>query len=523
MKTRKRVLIVNCYFDELRIPIRRMTKYPQSMTAAYLAGIFYPGLCEIKLYDEVYSGPLESEALLSWSDMLVLTGLNTAFDRMLHLTAYARTKNRHVIVVAGGPAIRALPVYAKRFFNYCCLGDIEELGEVVEDAFGKDYVSRDFIEKGWVMPRYDLAYGMPTWAGYVESSRNCYFNCNFCSLTAEGVKYQPYDLEYLRQQFIKLGKKRLVCFLDNNFYNSDRQYFSDKMEMIKEFRKKKYFGQWCALVTGDFFLNSENIEMVQNSGCLSLFCGVETFDRQSLIHFKKHQNTKLPQVEIISKCIESGIVFCYGIVLDIANRSIDDLRQELEFIFDTPEITLPSFITLAIPLLKTPFFYECIDNNLFLPNIRLRDMDGTTILLKPHDDMMRVVDFVNDLQTLSIYRKKIINHSRRFFSRYRKTLSLEYMALALYNGLLLTKPSLATTYFGSGKINGLKKQKRTYIGSTEPLDCSYTPAFHVDAIYADYFKPTMLTDKKGNLSAQLYEDVFVNNYEIKINRVGYGK
>ena len=119
MKTRKRVLIVNCYFDELRIPIRRMTKYPQSMTAAYLAGIFYPGLCEIKLYDEVYSGPLESEALLSWSDMLVLTGLNTAFDRMLHLTAYARTKNRHVIVVAGGPAIRALPVYAKRFYNYC--------------------------------------------------------------------------------------------------------------------------------------------------------------------------------------------------------------------------------------------------------------------------------------------------------------------------------------------------------------------------------------------------------------------
>ena len=31
--------------------------------------------------------------LLSWPDMLVLTGLTNGFDRMLHLTAYARSKN----------------------------------------------------------------------------------------------------------------------------------------------------------------------------------------------------------------------------------------------------------------------------------------------------------------------------------------------------------------------------------------------------------------------------------------------
>jgi len=64
------------------------------MAPAFLAGAFSPNLCEVKLYNEQFSGPLESEALLSWPDMLVLTGLNTAFDRMLHLTAYARTKNR---------------------------------------------------------------------------------------------------------------------------------------------------------------------------------------------------------------------------------------------------------------------------------------------------------------------------------------------------------------------------------------------------------------------------------------------
>ena len=108
---KKRVLIVNCYFDELRIPVQRKTKFPQSMTTAFLAGLFSSILCDIKLYDEVYSGPLEDERILAFPDMLVLTGLNVAFDRMLHLTAYVRTKNPKAVIVAGGPAIRALPAY----------------------------------------------------------------------------------------------------------------------------------------------------------------------------------------------------------------------------------------------------------------------------------------------------------------------------------------------------------------------------------------------------------------------------
>ena len=79
---------------------------------------------------------MEDEGLLGWPDMLVLTGLTNGFDRMLHLTAYARSKNPKVIVVAGGPAVRALPLLSKKVFDYACLGDIEELCEVIADAFG---------------------------------------------------------------------------------------------------------------------------------------------------------------------------------------------------------------------------------------------------------------------------------------------------------------------------------------------------------------------------------------------------
>jgi hypothetical protein len=104
---KKRILIVNAFLDDLRINEPNPNKVPQAMGPVYLASAFSRECCVVRIYDEHYSGPLEDEALLGWPDMLLLTGLTVAFDRMLHLTAYARTKNPDVIVVAGGPAKRA--------------------------------------------------------------------------------------------------------------------------------------------------------------------------------------------------------------------------------------------------------------------------------------------------------------------------------------------------------------------------------------------------------------------------------
>jgi hypothetical protein len=93
---RRRVLVVNCYFDYSREPIRRPTKFPQAVGPIFLAGAFSRQQCDVRCYDELSSGPLEDPAVFGWCDMLVLTGLTHCFDRLLHLTAYARTKNPKV-------------------------------------------------------------------------------------------------------------------------------------------------------------------------------------------------------------------------------------------------------------------------------------------------------------------------------------------------------------------------------------------------------------------------------------------
>jgi hopanoid C-2 methylase len=511
---RKRILIVNCYFDELRIPVRRQNKVPHQMTIAYLAGLFSPELCDIRLYDELHSGPLEDERLLAFPDMLVLTGLNTAFDRMLHLTAYVRTKNEKAIVVAGGSAIRALPRYAKQFFDFCCTGDIEQLGEVIEEALGEEYVGSSFLEKGWVLPRFDLTYWIkPRVITYVESSRNCYFSCNFCSLTAEKAKYRAYEIQYLREQieaqFVTYGKQGVVHLLDNTFSSPDRTHLHDKIAQLGESRRAGYFRKWSALVTSDFFLRDENLQLALDSGCLALFSGVETFDYKALVGFAKLQNTRLPQDETIRKCLNAGLAFLYGLVFDPTSRSIPELKTELDFIIDNPEITLPSFISVAIPLLRSPFFHECVSRKLFLPDIKLRDMDSTTIVLKPLDPIGDVVKFVKHLQTLQGYRLRIAMRTKDFFSLYRNKLTPGAMALTQSNAFLLCTPRLltATPDLHTLLFNGYRRSRRTFVGSTEPPDSVYQPAFSIDPRHRHYFKPTMLTDRNGNISEALQADL----------------
>ena len=495
---RKRVLIVNCYFDDSRQPIKRTSKLPQSVGPIYLAGAFSRERCEVRCYTELASGPLEDEQLLAWPDVLVLTGLTNGFDRMMHLTAYARTKNPNVIVVAGGPPVRSLPLLSRKIFDYSCLGDIEELCEVITEALGPEYVAEDML------PRYDLAYWLGR-IGYAETTRYCNFKCSFCALTAEGRGYQTYDLDYIRRQIVASGKRSRMLFHDNNFYGSDRSHFKAKLKVINEMRNAGYFNVWGALVTNDFYARDENLELIREAGCELLFSGLESFDNDWLRNFNKLQNTKAPQVEMITKSLNAGVVFAYGLMLDVSTRSVSDLRRELHFITGTPEITVPSFVTLSIPLLGTPYFYECLQKRSILPNTKLRDMDGTTVLQHPVDPIEEVVKFVDDLQSLKGFQGRVLKHAAGFTRLYRSKLTIAQMVLALGNGLLVCAQPLSTSFTGFGWLKK-RPRPRTFISSTEPLDHTYTPAFRVDSRFEDYFKPTMVTDAAG----ELHEDILTS-------------
>jgi len=492
---RKRVLVVNGYFDHLGHGTRRPWRIPQSMAPAYLAGAFAPERCDVRAYNEQHSGPLTDPAVLGWPDMLVLTGLTNAFDRMLQLAAYARSRNPRVILVAGGPAIRALPRYARRFFDYPCTGDIEEMADVAADAFGPEYVSAEMF------PRFDLADWMGPF-GYVESSRNCNYRCSFCSLTAEGYAYRPYSLDYIRRQLLALGKRRFVTFLDNNFYGNDGDFFRARVALLRELRRDSRIPHWGALVTNDMFCDERNVTLAREAGCYALFSGIESFDTEVLRGYRKFQNTTIPQVDMVRLCFEAGIVFAYGIMLDFTTRTIAELRAEMEYIVANTEIPLPNYFSVAVPLLQTPYFHQCLRDGLLLPSIRLRDMDTATLTVRPLDPIEEVSAFLRELPSLRRWRHRVPGRTLAFLRRYRRHLNWLQVGITLSGPAMLITPNLS-----SGALPRRSPRWRTFVTTTEPLDPLYSPAFRVERRYEAYFRPTMITDARGALNEALEEDL----------------
>lgn len=505
---RRRVLVVNCYADESRRAVARVGKVPQTIGPVFLAGAFRADRWDIRIHNEHSDGPLEDEAVLGWPDLVVLTGLTTSLDRMRQVTAYARTRNPTVRIVGGGHVARAFPRLCAGFMDVVCQGDVEELQLVVEDLFGAGMAAERLV------PRYDLAH----WVGrirYAESTRYCNFSCDFCVLSAEGRRFAPASPAALREQLISVGPATILNFNDNNFYGSDRASFVSRVACVRERWEAGQFRHWGALVTGDFFQDPANLRLVREAGALALFSGVESFSADWTASQNKRQNGLRPPVELIRECLDAGLVFLYGLILDLTTRPIAELRRELDMVYGCPEITLPGFLSLPIPFPGTPWFYECLDAGRLLPNLLVRDLDSTTITVRPVDPLPEAQRFVRDLQSARGYRGRILRHAVAFTRRYRHRLSPLQMLVAQSGGVFVAAPLLGTL---PGRV-GRRTARRTHVGGTESLDRWYTPAFRVASAHAALFDPVRLVDTAGALHEDVAADIEAGRRRTRAPRV----
>jgi hypothetical protein len=416
--------------------------------------------------------------------MLVLSGLQVDFDRLLQLTAYARTLNPRVIVVAGGSLINVVPNFCRQFFDYCCAGSVEEIQQVIRDAFGKGYCAEEFY------PRHDLA----PWGrliGCVESSRNCNFHCRFCTMSIQRNPYLNFPAEQVRREISRTGRKH-VFFLDNNFYGNSSTQFEKKLEMLRELKNSGELRFWGAELTADFFLREQNLKFAKSSGCCALFSGVESFDEACLLSFGKRQNVVSDQVTLIEKCLDAGILFLYGLMLDPTTRTLNSLSAEFEFVLRHDGITLPSYLTLPIPLLGTPMFFDYLESGRILPGTRIRDLDGSTLSLQPMEGLQAFADWWPRLMRFNGKRRLMASHTRKFLIRYKRSLGVVGSLLAVGNAATLCLPKY-------------RNRARTFISTTELLDPQYQPAFRLASNFEKYFRPVQLTDHNGQLNPQLEE------------------
>ena len=488
-----RALVVLAHFDDTRNPEGRPRFIPQGVGHAVLAGAFDSERVDIVLYSEFHSGPLLDERLLSWPDMLVLTGVTSAFDRMRQLAAYVRVKAPGCVVVAGGPAIRNLPLASARTFDYACDGDVEELIAIAADVFGPHLAATALTLLAWKSP-----------VNYAETSRYCNFRCSFCALTGERRHYVNYDLDFIERQLRGYRDKKIVLFVDNNFYGSSRSAFDRKLDRLAALHEEGVVPGWIALVTSDFFARPENLARAKRAGCLGLFCGVESFRSDRIAAYDKRQNLIMPQVDMVRTCLEAGIVFQYGLIFDPASQRREEMEAELDFVVGCSVIPPAGFPQPDDPLLGTPHFEQTASARGFLPLAKLRDMDGFTLMTHPKDGLDAVLPFVRKLAKLDGRAHQIARHGFGFWRRYRGVLSGRQMGSLLMNSARLCLPGFVN---GRRTATAAEDERLTYVTTTQPLGPLYRPAFPLPGRFEDHFSPTMITDRAGRLEPEIAENL----------------
>lgn len=503
---KKRALVVNCYFPAAREAMRLPREMPGALAPVLLAGHLSRERFDVRLYNEVSDGFLERfhPELLAWPDLVIFTGLTCSFDRMLHLTAHLRTENPRVVTVAGGLAVRAVPTHAARFVDYVTTGDVEEIRDIVRDAFGPDHVA----EKP--APRYDLASWIGHRIGYAETSRNCNFRCSFCSVTAHGERYQQLSLEHLRCQIEAMGRRRSVLFADNQFHAFDQAFLEQRLALIGELRARGHFDHWAAFVTDAFFWDEENLRRAREAGCILLWVGVESMDDAWLARVNKPQNRRLPQAELMRRCMDAGILFQYALVFDPTERSLAQMERELDIICEDPRVPLPNVVFMAFPMPGTPFFADRAGRGLILPRTRLRDLEGSTLSLSPLDAIEDVADFVAGGKHLRGRRGRALRHQLAHLRRYRNSLSGTQAFISSATMLSIMAPNVTSN--PGLWLSRLRARPRTHVSTTDRLDPVYTPGRRIDPRYASYFQPTYITEADGSLNADLAEDLLATRY-----------
>lgn len=292
-----------------------------------------PDDVDISLVDENMDQINFSEAY----DLVALTAMTQQATRAYEISAAFRM--RGVKTVIGGIHPTVLPEEACRHVDYVITGE----GETVWNEFLDDFQNNRArkIYHGGILedinmspiPRYDLVDLSRYDSVYVQTTRGCPRDCDFCVASKIfGRKYRTKDAERVIEEinFIKQSwKKPFITFADDNMF-CDKRKSRKLVEKLIDARIR-YFAQTDISVGEDI----ELLRLLKKSGCEFLLIGFESIDP---VELKKIDRTGwkyrqfLNYEEYIQKIQSIGIGVYGSFIIGLDSDTHDSISNLIDFI-----------------------------------------------------------------------------------------------------------------------------------------------------------------------------------------------
>ena len=378
-----------------------------------LAALTPPDI-EVNITDENVE-PIDFEENV---DLVGVTGMVMHASRAYQIAQ--RFRQRGIPVVMGGPHASSLPVEAKEHVDAVVIGEAEnvwkELIEDLEKGCLKPFYKADTYcsMEGIPPPRLDLlrksAYMT---VNCLQTSRGCPHQCDFCHVTHFfGKTYRCRPVEEVIEE-VKRLEGDFVVFIDDNIAG-DRHYARELFKQLKPLKKK-----WASQASMTLPRDPELLKLAAESGCVSLFLGIESLSPENLKDVNKAFN-RVPQFEEAIKALHDyDIMIVAGLIFGLDHDDEGVFERTLRFC-ERNRIELPSFFILT-PLPGTPLFQRMEAEGRLLHK-DWTQYNGATVVFKPR--LMREETLQDGFNWVckeayswgSIF-KRIFHPQQRFFTR----------------------------------------------------------------------------------------------------------
>lgn len=304
-------------------------------------------------------------------------------------------RRRGKIVVAGGPHVTFSPDEASQFFDAIVIGEAESVwADLLVDAergvLQTRYVGRAIPLDNLPTPRYDLlprSFFVPR---VVQATRGCPFTCSFCTVPTlnPGFRVRPIDavlkdIEYNR--FPHWWQRKVVWFWDDNL-TAKRRWVRELLTRMVPMKR-----WWLTQASMDIADDPALLDLMQRSGCIGVFFGIESFGEESLKLAGKRQNKVSDYRRKIAELHKRGICVMAGFISGIDGDTPESIRAMAQRL-DEVGVDVP-FLSVLTPFRGTPDYKRYQDAERILPTRGWEFYNGYNVAFQPKrmsaDELLR--------------------------------------------------------------------------------------------------------------------------------------
>jgi radical SAM superfamily enzyme YgiQ (UPF0313 family) len=312
-----------------------------------------------------------------WADYVFISAMSIQSESVHEVID--RCEDAGVKIVAGGP------LFTSSYENY---KNVDHLilneAEITLPQFLQDLwdgcPKHIYTSESWAditttpLPQWDLVTLKNYSSMNLQYSRGCPYDCDFCDIT---VLYGRVPRTKTRVQVLAelealytTGWKGPVFFVDDNFIGNKTKLKREILPAILEWNRSKdypfYFNTEASINLAD---DEDLMRLMTLSGFDSVFIGIESPNKASLIECNKTQNSNRDLIESVKKIQSEGLEVQGGFIVGFDNDHPKIFEELTNFIQES------GIVTAMVGLLNAPKGTK-LQKRLSLEGRLLKDFTG---------------------------------------------------------------------------------------------------------------------------------------------------